>query len=110
MAGGKNRAKIKKVLSPPIQSPPPIGGAAEDQGELLDDLLAELDNRNPAVQQEAAQVINEIQFNDTAASGTSYSSDSRKGSKQRFKEREVSVHNVHWPLVISDFAYIALHK
>lgn len=88
MAGGKNRAKLKKVLSPPTQSPPPIEGSADDQGELLDDLFAELDSRDPSVQQEAAQVISEIRTNSPVVSPSP--SDSKKGSKQKFKEREVS--------------------
>lgn len=88
MANGQKRAKIKKVLSPPLPSPPQSQEPLQADEGLLDDLLAELDNRSPAVQQEAAAVLQEIQVNQ-GPSAPLNSSESKKGSKKRFKEREV---------------------
>lgn len=82
MANGQRRAKLKAAFSPPPPEPVP----AQDD-ELLDDLFAELDNRSPEVQQEAATVLNDIRANDAASPPTR--AESKKGSKQRFKEREV---------------------
>lgn len=85
MANGQKRAKLKKALSPPLpqaNSPPDAG-----HDDLLDDLFSELDNRSPEVQQEAATVLNDIAVNDSG--NPTVSSEGKKGSKQRFKEREV---------------------
>lgn len=91
MANGEKRAKLKKVLSPPVSSPPPLSQAATSADDgLLDDLLAELDNRSPVVQQEAAAMINEMQVNGNP-SVSPPPQENKKGSKARFKEREVSI-------------------
>lgn len=90
MANGEKRAKLKKVLSPPVSSPPSLAPEPSADDGLLDDLLAELDNRSPVVQQEAAAMINEMQVNGNP-SVSPPPQDSKKGSKARFKEREVSI-------------------
>jgi hypothetical protein len=87
MANGSKRAKVKKISSPATATPPQEDSAPADTEVLLDDLLAELDSRNPVVQQEAATVISEIQLNSDSV--VSPPPNEKKGSKQRFKEREV---------------------
>ncbi|KAJ7097970.1 cysteine proteinase [Mycena belliarum] len=61
--------------------------ATDDDNELMDDLLAQLDSRDETVQQESANVINEMQINQTAdASETA----SKQDPKSRFRARQVS--------------------
>jgi len=85
------RAKLKEAASPPTPTPPQQdysptdnAGSADDAG-LLDDLLAELDSRDPVVQQKAGAVITEMQLN--AESDVSSLPSEKKSSKRRFKER-----------------------
>lgn len=87
MANGSKRPKVKKTPSPPKITSPRQDPAPLDNEDLLDDLLAELDNRNPVIQQEAASVINEMQLNSDPTLPTP--SSEKKGSKRKFKEREV---------------------
>lgn len=63
MAGSK-RNKLKKVLSPAQSTtPPPM---AQDDEELMNDLMAELDSRDKTVQSESANVLNAMQINQQA--------------------------------------------
>jgi hypothetical protein len=86
-------AKLKKAASPPTPTPPQQDdspadntGSGDDAG-LLDDLLAELDSRDPVVKQEAGAVITEVQLN--AEPDVSALPSEKKSSKRRFKERGV---------------------
>lgn len=75
------KTKSKKGAAPlPTMSPP-----TDDDNELMDDLLAQLDSRDETVQQESANVINEMQINQTAdASETA----SKQDPKSRFRARQ----------------------
>jgi len=93
MVNGSRRARLKKASNPPTPtppqkdySPPDNAGLADDAG-LLDDLFAELDNRDPVVQQEAGAVITEMQPN--AEPDISSLPSEKKSSKRRFLERGV---------------------
>lgn len=86
MANGNKRAKLRKMMSP-TPTPDPVPAPAVDE-DLMDDLFAELDNRSPAVQEEAAKVLHEVEVTSGAAA-PSPPPNSSKSSKQRFKEREV---------------------
>ena len=95
MVNGSRRAKLKKTASPPTPAPPQQdyspadnAGSADDAG-LLDDLLAELDSRDPVVQQEASAVITEVQLNAEPDPDVSSLPSEKKSSKRRFKERGV---------------------
>lgn len=95
MANGAKRNKLKKLLSPPTTpNPPPLDSDVNpaDHDELMDDLFAELDNRSPEVQLEAAKVLTEVRLNETTAETHVQSippPTGGKSSKQRFREREV---------------------
>ena len=58
MAGSK-RNKIKKVLSPTRAATPPPEPSLDDDA-LMDDLLAQLDEKDKASTQEAATVLSEV--------------------------------------------------
>lgn len=109
MANGQKRAKLKKVLSPPPSTSPPAQGSSPADDALLDDLLSQLDSRSPAVQQEAAAVINEMQVNGNPAVSPP-PQDNRKGSKQRFREREVSNSFLFLLLAILCHAIVPIYR
>ncbi|KAJ3856292.1 hypothetical protein EV368DRAFT_71702 [Lentinula lateritia] len=77
---GSKKNKLKKALSPPFQqSPPPP--EPDDDAELLNDLMAQLESGNQTVQAESAQVIQDIQRQETV-SGT------KKDPKSRYQARQ----------------------
>ena len=80
--GGK-RKKLKDMISPHPNPPPP---AVEDD-ELLDDLLAQLDSDNKTVQDVSAEVINDIQLSQLQEKEEPQKT--KKDSKTRFLERQV---------------------
>jgi len=83
MAGSK-RNKLKKALSPtqPTSSPPIM---AEDDEELMNDLMAQLDSRDKTVQSESANVLNEIQINQQAEEARK-----KQDPKIRYQARQVN--------------------
>ncbi|GBE82314.1 cysteine proteinase [Sparassis latifolia] len=82
MAGPK-RSKLKKALLPSSHtSTPPNPGMNDD--ELMDDLMAQLDSRNQAVQAESATVINEMQIQKAADTPPP----SKHDSKSRHQARQ----------------------
>lgn len=87
MANGSKRAKVKKISSTVAETPLQEDSASSDSENLLDDLLAELESRNPVVRQEAATVVSEMQLNNDSVVPPPPSE--KKSSKRRFKEREV---------------------
>ncbi len=82
--GKKN--KLQKVLNP---SPSDANDADDD--ELVDDLIAQLESRDPTVQAEAATVLKEVSTQ-RAASSRQYSTSS--SSKARFLARQVGFYRV----------------
>jgi OTU domain-containing protein 6 len=85
MAGSK-RNKLKKVLSPsqPTASPP----MAEEDQDLMNDLMAELDSRDKTVQSESANVLNEMQINQQATAAEE--ARKKQDPKSRYQARQVS--------------------
>lgn len=85
MAGSK-RNKLKKVFSPSRalapSDPPPI---VDDEG-LMDDLFAQLDSKDKAVQGESAAILQEADLNTFA---DDLDSAPNNDSKNRFKARQV---------------------
>ncbi|KAF8077990.1 hypothetical protein FPV67DRAFT_1685589 [Lyophyllum atratum] len=78
MAGSKKN-KLKKVLSSPQE---PLTPAVD--GDLMDDLFAQLDSRDQTVQAESAALINEVQSKEVAT----VEARSKKDAKSRFKARQ----------------------
>ncbi|KAJ7046735.1 hypothetical protein C8F04DRAFT_207845 [Mycena alexandri] len=76
--GKKN--KLKKALDVFPSPPPP-----EDDGDLVDDLLAQLDSRDETVKQESANVLNDMQLNKQAHQ---LEGASKQDAKSRFKARQ----------------------
>jgi OTU domain-containing protein 6 len=80
MAGSKKN-KLKKAVSAFT-----VQNASEaDDEQLMDDLLAELDARNPTVRQEAATVIQEVELAHTPP---------KQDSKSRFQARQVRLYRL----------------
>ncbi|KAJ3998204.1 hypothetical protein F5050DRAFT_1887204 [Lentinula boryana] len=77
---GSRRNKLKKAFSPPFQQSPPLA-ESNDDAELLDDLVAQLDSGNQTVQAESAQVIRDMQRQETLK-------DTKKDSKSRYQARQ----------------------
>ncbi|KAJ3883413.1 hypothetical protein F5051DRAFT_457501 [Lentinula edodes] len=77
---GSKKNKLKKAFSPPFQQSPPLP-EPDDDAELLNDLMAQLDSGNQTVQAESAQVIQDIQRQETV-SGT------KKDPKSRYQARQ----------------------
>ncbi|KAJ3786604.1 hypothetical protein GGU11DRAFT_804888 [Lentinula aff. detonsa] len=77
---GSRRNKLKKAFSPPFQQSPPLAESTDD-AELLDDLVAQLDSGNQTVQAESAQVIRDMQRQETLK-------DTKKDSKSRYQARQ----------------------
>lgn len=65
-------------------APEPI---MDDDGALMDDLLAQLDSQNVTVQAQSATILNEMNLNEQAAQ---IESSERQDPKSRFKARQVS--------------------
>lgn len=86
MAGSK-RNKLKKSLSPFITTETPPQVLANDDDNLMNDLFAQLDSRNPTVQAESATIINEIQVD---AQANRMEGNTKQDAKTRFKARQVS--------------------
>lgn len=86
MAGSK-RNKLKKALSPSKTTETPPQVLANDDDNLMNDLFAQLDSRNPTVQAESATVINEIQSD---AQANRMEGNNKQDAKARFKARQVS--------------------
>lgn len=84
MAGSK-RSKLKKSLSPfkTTETPPQV--LANDDDNLMNDLFAQLDSRNPTVQAGSATVINEIQCD---AQVNPVEGNNKQDAKARFKARQ----------------------
>lgn len=80
---GSKRNKLKKALSPSNPSPPP---PAEDDG-LLDELYAQLDSKSPAVQSEAAVVLEQVKSNEAHE----LENDPKQDSRTRFEARQVVI-------------------
>ncbi|GJE87204.1 OTU-like cysteine protease [Phanerochaete sordida] len=59
-AMGSKRNKIRKVLSPSRAAPPPPPPEPQDDDALMDDLLAQLDEKDQASKAEAATVLGEV--------------------------------------------------
>lgn len=79
MAGSK-RNKLKKALLP-ASSPPADTISAEDDSELMDDLMAQLDSRNQTVQAESAAVLQAV----------AQEANSKQDAKSRFQARQVTI-------------------
>ncbi|THH12749.1 hypothetical protein EW146_g7402 [Bondarzewia mesenterica] len=77
---GSKRNKVKKFFSPSPSDTLPQA----DNTELMDDLLAHLDSKDQAVQQESATVLNEMQINEVVKDR----SNGKSKSRDRFKERQ----------------------
>ncbi|KAJ3733046.1 hypothetical protein DFJ43DRAFT_1117821 [Lentinula guzmanii] len=77
---GSRRNKLKKAFSPPFQQSPPLA-ESNDDADLLDDLVAQLDSGNQTVQAESAQVIKDMQRQETVK-------DTKKDSKSRYQARQ----------------------
>ncbi|KAJ6496633.1 hypothetical protein C8R47DRAFT_349375 [Mycena vitilis] len=75
------RNKLKKAVDFVSNSPPP----ADDDDGLVDDLLAQLDSRDETVQQESANVLNDMQLNEQA---DEIEAASKQDAKSRFKARQ----------------------
>ncbi|KAF5365604.1 hypothetical protein D9758_003316 [Tetrapyrgos nigripes] len=69
---------LKKAFSPP-QEPTPSTSPEADDNELMDDLLAQLDSRDPTVQNESAKVLHDMEINQQAVAA-------EKKPKEGFKE------------------------
>lgn len=62
--------------------------AAADNDDLLNDLLAQIDEKNAAQQQEAAIIVQEVQLNDKAEE-LERDPSAKKDSRSRFEARKV---------------------
>jgi len=86
MAGSKrNKHKNSQSPSKTTETPPQV--LANDDDNLMNDLFAQLDSRNPTVQAESATVINEIQCDPQA---NRMEGNNKQDAKTRFKARQVS--------------------
>jgi OTU domain-containing protein 6 len=84
--------KSKKVLSPSHSNMPDQPPPTEGDGELMDDLLAELDSRDKTVQHESANVLMEMQENqENAVADKAQSATKKQDSKSRHVARQVSI-------------------
>jgi len=73
--------KLKKAVNIFPEASPPI----DDDDGLVDDLLAQLDSRDEVVQQESANVLNDMQLNQQA---DQLEATSKQDAKSRFKARQ----------------------
>ncbi|KAJ7285884.1 hypothetical protein C8J57DRAFT_1051385 [Mycena rebaudengoi] len=76
------RNKLKKALSPVLPANMASTNDDDDQ-DLMNDLLAQLDSRDEIVQQESANVLNEMNLNQQANK-----LESKQDAKSRFKARQ----------------------
>jgi hypothetical protein len=84
--------KSKKVLSPSHSNMPDQPPPTDGDGELMDDLLAELDSRDKTVQHESANVLMEMQENqENAVADKAQSATKKQDSKSRHVARQVSI-------------------
>ena len=81
-----NKKKAKKGVVPVPEPPPPPPADADDDG-LLDELVAQLDTQDTAVQENAATVIQELDQANKAEEVEAKSS--KKDSRSRFEARKV---------------------
>ena len=88
MAGSK-RNKIKKALSPTKKSVEPPLPPVVDDGDLMDDLFAQLDSKDKAAQETPAEILKDASI-DSAADNLE--KESKKDSKARHKARQVRYH------------------
>lgn len=97
--GGSKRQKVKKLLSPTRSTtpPPPPQQSALNDDDLMDDLLAQLESRDKAANQEAAAVVNEMeptQLAEDLEGATKQDSKSRHKARQvRRLERSAALHD-----------------
>jgi hypothetical protein len=84
MAGSK-RNKVKKLLSPTRSVTPPPEPSLDDD-TLMDDLLAQLDEKDKASKEEAAAVLNEMSIQKVAESANAAP---KQDSQSRHKARQV---------------------
>ena len=85
MAGSK-RSKVKKLLSP-TKAVTPQPEPAMDDDALMDDLLAQLDSKDNAVQQEASTVLTEV----AAQKAADVADQPKKDSRTRHQARQVRI-------------------
>ena len=88
MAGGSKRSKVKKLLSPTRAVTPPPPEPHMDDDTLMDDLLAQLDDRDKGSKEEAATVLSEMNVQKTAEDAAATAS-AKQDSKSRHKARQV---------------------
>ncbi|KAI0695925.1 cysteine proteinase [Cytidiella melzeri] len=84
MAGSK-RNKIRKVLSPTrasVDSPPPT---INDDNDLMEDLLAQLDSRDKAAQEQSAEILKDASLDSVASN---LEKESKQDSRSRHKARQ----------------------
>lgn len=83
MAGSK-RSKVKKLLSPTRAATPPREPAMDDDA-LMDDLLAQLDAKDGAAQQEAHTILAEV----AVQKATEVADRPKNDSRTRHQARQV---------------------
>lgn len=85
---GSKKNRVKKVFAPSPATP--NNNATDDHttDDLVDDLLTELNSRDPTVQRESATVLEEIQTRQQSQAAQEAAPD-KAGSKNRFKARQV---------------------
>lgn len=85
---GAKKNKIKRILSPQSTNDVPV---EEPDDELLDDLMAQLDSSDKDVQNESAQILNEMQSTQMKEAQDPFSG--KKDSRARYQARQVSADN-----------------
>lgn len=84
---GSRKNKIKKFVTPSHSNNTPDQAQTEDNNALVDDLLAELDSRDKAVQQESATVLLEMQEHQENRDNTQPAK-KKQDSKSRYEARQ----------------------
>ncbi|KAI0064626.1 cysteine proteinase [Artomyces pyxidatus] len=79
---GSKKNKVKQLFSPPPSETPTLDPADD---ELMDDLLAQLDSRDKAVQHESATVLEDMQVNQVVVQDEKAQ---RTDSKSRYRARQ----------------------
>lgn len=87
MAGSKKN-KVKKLLSPSSALAPVTEPSSIDDDDLMEDLFAQLNEKDQASKDEAATVIKETKF-DKAADVVNAAPTTKQDSKSRHKARLV---------------------
>lgn len=82
---GKRTNKLKKAAAPLL--PATMSPPTDDDNDLMDTLLAQLDSRDETVQQESANVLNDMQLNQQA---DQIGAASKQDPKSRFRARQVT--------------------